>query len=178
MINVLTSDGHRLFEAALFGSFLIASIVLFFECIIYACLVLGYTALTGVATYIIFVPVQVWLLYLTMLYQSISLCWLLFLILMSLIIYYLKRDVWLLVVVTSTIHHSAVYTIFSENRVFGQRWCMLTVFYACVFFPLQCTVGSPAVKKAQCLHKHELLSTTENTVPAAWNISSVVLPVI
>lgn len=65
MINVLTNDGHRLFEAALFGSFLIASIVLFFECIIYACLVLGYTALTGVATYIIFVPVQVCLLYLT-----------------------------------------------------------------------------------------------------------------
>uniref|UniRef100_A0A671TKV7 ATP binding cassette subfamily C member 12 n=1 Tax=Sparus aurata TaxID=8175 RepID=A0A671TKV7_SPAAU len=57
MINVLTNDGHRLFEAALFGSFLIASIVLFFECIIYACLVLGYTALTGVATYIIFVPI-------------------------------------------------------------------------------------------------------------------------
>lgn len=65
MINVLTSDGHRLFEAALFGSFLIASIVLFFECIIYACLVLGYTALTGVATYIIFVPVQIFLAKLT-----------------------------------------------------------------------------------------------------------------
>uniref|UniRef100_A0A671TJS5 ATP binding cassette subfamily C member 12 n=1 Tax=Sparus aurata TaxID=8175 RepID=A0A671TJS5_SPAAU len=65
MINVLTNDGHRLFEAALFGSFLIASIVLFFECIIYACLVLGYTALTGVATYIIFVPVQIFLAKLT-----------------------------------------------------------------------------------------------------------------
>ncbi|KAI3377629.1 hypothetical protein L3Q82_008789, partial [Scortum barcoo] len=58
MINVLTSDGHRLFEAVLFGSFLLSTPVLFIVCIVYACYILGYTALTGVCTYIIFVPIQ------------------------------------------------------------------------------------------------------------------------
>ncbi|XP_022598440.1 multidrug resistance-associated protein 9 [Seriola dumerili] len=59
MINVLTNDGHRLFEAVLFGSFLLSAPVLFVVCIIYACYILGYTALTGVFTYIIFIPIQV-----------------------------------------------------------------------------------------------------------------------
>ncbi|KAL7406371.1 hypothetical protein ABVT39_018840 [Epinephelus coioides] len=61
MITVLTNDGHRLFEAALFGSFVLSSPVVFIVCIIYACYILGYTALTGVATYIIFVPIQFFL---------------------------------------------------------------------------------------------------------------------
>ncbi|CAJ1048484.1 LOW QUALITY PROTEIN: multidrug resistance-associated protein 9-like [Xyrichtys novacula] len=61
MINVLTNDGHKLFEAVLFGSFVLSSPVLFFVCVIYACFVLGYTALTGVCTYIIFIPVQFFL---------------------------------------------------------------------------------------------------------------------
>uniref|UniRef100_A0AAQ5ZWD7 ATP-binding cassette, sub-family C (CFTR/MRP), member 12 n=1 Tax=Amphiprion ocellaris TaxID=80972 RepID=A0AAQ5ZWD7_AMPOC len=47
MINVLTSDGHRLFEAVLFGSFILSTPVLFIVCIVYACYILGYTALTG-----------------------------------------------------------------------------------------------------------------------------------
>ncbi|XP_023809459.1 multidrug resistance-associated protein 9 isoform X1 [Oryzias latipes] len=58
MINVLTNDGHRLFEAVLFGSFTLSSPVLFVACIIYACYILGFTALTGVCIYLIFVPVQ------------------------------------------------------------------------------------------------------------------------
>ncbi|CAG5851555.1 unnamed protein product [Menidia menidia] len=58
MINVLTNDGHRLFEAVLFGSFTLSTPVLFVVCIVYACYVLGYTALTGVCTYILFVPIQ------------------------------------------------------------------------------------------------------------------------
>ncbi|XP_028257744.1 multidrug resistance-associated protein 9 [Parambassis ranga] len=58
MINILTNDGHRLFEAVLFGSFVIATPVLFIVCIVYACYILGYTALTGVGTYLIFVPLQ------------------------------------------------------------------------------------------------------------------------
>ncbi|KAM4743675.1 ATP-binding cassette sub-family C member 12 [Anableps anableps] len=58
MINVLTNDGHRLFEAVLFGSFTLCVPVIFIACIVYACYVLGYTALTGVCTYIIFVPIQ------------------------------------------------------------------------------------------------------------------------
>uniref|UniRef100_A0A8D0A9P8 ATP-binding cassette, sub-family C (CFTR/MRP), member 12 n=1 Tax=Sander lucioperca TaxID=283035 RepID=A0A8D0A9P8_SANLU len=58
IISVLTSDGHKLFEAVLFGSFLIATPVLFIVCTIYACYILGYTALTGVSIYLIFLPVQ------------------------------------------------------------------------------------------------------------------------
>ncbi|XP_020512546.2 ATP-binding cassette sub-family C member 12 isoform X1 [Labrus bergylta] len=61
MINVLTNDGYRLFEAVLFGSFVLSSPVLFFVCVIYACFILGYTALTGVCIYIIFIPVQFFL---------------------------------------------------------------------------------------------------------------------
>lgn len=61
MINVLTNDGHRIFEAILFGSFFLSTPVLLVVCIVYACFVLGYTALTGVLTYLIFVPVQFFL---------------------------------------------------------------------------------------------------------------------
>ncbi|XP_067351135.1 ATP-binding cassette sub-family C member 12 [Channa argus] len=61
MINVLTNDGHRLFDAVLFGSFLLATPVLFIVCIIYACYILGATALTGVFVYIIFVPIQLFM---------------------------------------------------------------------------------------------------------------------
>uniref|UniRef100_A0AAQ5XAY2 ATP-binding cassette, sub-family C (CFTR/MRP), member 12 n=1 Tax=Amphiprion ocellaris TaxID=80972 RepID=A0AAQ5XAY2_AMPOC len=57
MINVLTSDGHRLFEAVLFGSFILSTPVLFIVCIVYACYILGYTALTGVCTYIVFIDI-------------------------------------------------------------------------------------------------------------------------
>lgn len=59
MINVLTNDGHRLFEAVLFGSLLLSTPVLFIVCSIYLCYMLGYTALTGIVTYIIFFPIQV-----------------------------------------------------------------------------------------------------------------------
>ncbi|XP_074522327.1 ATP-binding cassette sub-family C member 12-like [Halichoeres trimaculatus] len=61
MINVLTNDGHRLFEAVLFGSFLLCSPVLLIVSIVYACIILGWTALTGVCTYLIFIPVQFFL---------------------------------------------------------------------------------------------------------------------
>ncbi|KAK2853475.1 hypothetical protein Q5P01_006136 [Channa striata] len=61
MINVLTNDGHRLFEAVLFASFLLSTPVLFIACIIYACYVLGPTALMGVFIYIIFVPIQLFM---------------------------------------------------------------------------------------------------------------------
>ncbi|KAM4597365.1 ATP-binding cassette sub-family C member 12 [Fundulus diaphanus] len=58
MINVLTNDGHRMFEAVLFGSFALCTPVIFIASIVYACHVLGYTALTGVCIYILFVPIQ------------------------------------------------------------------------------------------------------------------------
>ncbi|XP_060767544.1 ATP-binding cassette sub-family C member 12 [Neoarius graeffei] len=58
MINVLTSDGYRMFEAVVFGTFLLCVPFLLVVCIIYSCYILGYTALIGVAIYLIFLPVQ------------------------------------------------------------------------------------------------------------------------
>uniref|UniRef100_A0A674DT05 ATP binding cassette subfamily C member 12 n=1 Tax=Salmo trutta TaxID=8032 RepID=A0A674DT05_SALTR len=58
MINVLTSDGYRMFEAVLFGTFLLCIPVLLTVCIIYACYILGYTALVGVSVYLVFIPIQ------------------------------------------------------------------------------------------------------------------------
>ncbi|XP_077376249.1 ATP-binding cassette sub-family C member 12 isoform X2 [Festucalex cinctus] len=61
IINVLTNDGHKLFDAVLFGSFVLSAPLLFFVCIIYACYILGTTALMGVGTYLVFVPLQFFL---------------------------------------------------------------------------------------------------------------------
>uniref|UniRef100_A0A8B9HQ01 ATP-binding cassette, sub-family C (CFTR/MRP), member 12 n=1 Tax=Astyanax mexicanus TaxID=7994 RepID=A0A8B9HQ01_ASTMX len=47
MINVLTSDGYRMFEAVLFGTFLLCIPVLLIVCIVYSCFILGSTALIG-----------------------------------------------------------------------------------------------------------------------------------
>lgn len=59
MVNVLTNDSYKLFDAVLFGSFLACVPVLFIACVVYACFILGYTALTGVIVYCIFIPLQV-----------------------------------------------------------------------------------------------------------------------
>ncbi|KAI5088763.1 multidrug resistance-associated protein 9, partial [Silurus meridionalis] len=58
MINVLTNDGYRMFEAVLFGTFLLCIPMLLVVCIIYSCYILGYTALIGIITYLIFIPIQ------------------------------------------------------------------------------------------------------------------------
>ncbi|XP_076148996.1 ATP-binding cassette sub-family C member 12-like [Alosa pseudoharengus] len=58
VINVLTADSYRMFEAVVFGSFLFCIPVLLILCISYACYVLGYTALIGVSVYLVFIPVQ------------------------------------------------------------------------------------------------------------------------
>uniref|UniRef100_A0A8C2DWC2 ATP-binding cassette sub-family C member 5 n=1 Tax=Cyprinus carpio TaxID=7962 RepID=A0A8C2DWC2_CYPCA len=58
-INVLTSDGYRMFEAITFGTFLLCVPFLLIICIIYACITLGYTALIGILVYLIFLPIQV-----------------------------------------------------------------------------------------------------------------------
>uniref|UniRef100_A0A8C2ZRL1 ATP binding cassette subfamily C member 12 n=1 Tax=Cyclopterus lumpus TaxID=8103 RepID=A0A8C2ZRL1_CYCLU len=50
---------NKLFDAVLFGSFVVSCPVLFIVCIVYSCYILGYTALTGVSIYLIFIPVQV-----------------------------------------------------------------------------------------------------------------------
>uniref|UniRef100_A0A672PR58 ATP binding cassette subfamily C member 12 n=1 Tax=Sinocyclocheilus grahami TaxID=75366 RepID=A0A672PR58_SINGR len=57
-INVLTSDGYRMFEAIMFGTFLLCVPFLLIICIIYACVILGYTALIGILVYLIFLPIQ------------------------------------------------------------------------------------------------------------------------
>nr|XP_055061801.1 LOW QUALITY PROTEIN: ATP-binding cassette sub-family C member 12 [Misgurnus anguillicaudatus] len=57
-INVLTSDGYRLFESVLYGTFLLCVPVLLIICIIYACVILGYTALIGILVYLVFIPIQ------------------------------------------------------------------------------------------------------------------------
>lgn len=59
MVNILTSDGHKIFEGVVFGGFMVVSPVLFILCIVYACIILGYTALTGVLTYLLFIPIQI-----------------------------------------------------------------------------------------------------------------------
>ncbi|XP_051918403.1 ATP-binding cassette sub-family C member 12 isoform X2 [Hippocampus zosterae] len=59
IINVLTTEGQKLFESAVLGSYALVSPVLLCLCIIYACFILGFTALIGVGTYLVFVPVQI-----------------------------------------------------------------------------------------------------------------------
>lgn len=59
LVNVMTNDCYKLFDAVLFGSFLPCIPLLFVACVVYACFVLGYTALTGVIIYAIFIPLQV-----------------------------------------------------------------------------------------------------------------------
>lgn len=59
VINVLTNDGYRMFEAMLFSSFLLCIPMLLVVGIIYSCYILGYTALIGIVTYLIFIPIQV-----------------------------------------------------------------------------------------------------------------------
>ncbi|KAM7406526.1 hypothetical protein PAMP_000900 [Pampus punctatissimus] len=61
MINLLTNDSYKIFEAALYVSFLLSTPVLFIIGVIYACHILGYTALTGVCVYLVFIPLQFFL---------------------------------------------------------------------------------------------------------------------
>uniref|UniRef100_A0AAQ4QSQ4 ATP-binding cassette, sub-family C (CFTR/MRP), member 12 n=1 Tax=Gasterosteus aculeatus aculeatus TaxID=481459 RepID=A0AAQ4QSQ4_GASAC len=58
VISLLSTDGHKLFEAVVLGSFLLATPVLFVMCAIYSCYVLYYTALAGVFIYAILIPLQ------------------------------------------------------------------------------------------------------------------------
>ncbi|KAL6112764.1 abcc12 [Pungitius sinensis] len=61
MIDVLTTDGHNLFEAAGFGSFILCTPVLIVACAVYSCSVLGYTALAGVCINILVIPLQIFI---------------------------------------------------------------------------------------------------------------------
>ncbi|XP_019731916.1 multidrug resistance-associated protein 9 [Hippocampus comes] len=59
IINVLTTDGQKLFESVVLGSYAVVSPVLLCLCIVYACFILGITALMGVGIYLVFVPMQI-----------------------------------------------------------------------------------------------------------------------
>ncbi|KAM3877094.1 ATP-binding cassette sub-family C member 12 [Diretmus argenteus] len=59
MINVVSSDGHRMFEAMVFVNFLVGMPVLLIACSIYACYILGYTSLIGIFVFFAFVPIQI-----------------------------------------------------------------------------------------------------------------------
>nr|XP_015223849.1 PREDICTED: multidrug resistance-associated protein 9 [Lepisosteus oculatus] len=58
VINVLSNDGYRIFDAIIFCTFILCIPVLLIICIVYACYVLGYTALFGVLVYMVFIPIQ------------------------------------------------------------------------------------------------------------------------
>ncbi|XP_061101234.1 ATP-binding cassette sub-family C member 12-like [Conger conger] len=58
VINVLTSDGYRMFDAVVFGTFILCIPALLIMCIAYSCYILGSTALIGVFVYLIFIPIQ------------------------------------------------------------------------------------------------------------------------
>ncbi|XP_062381432.1 ATP-binding cassette sub-family C member 12-like [Sardina pilchardus] len=59
ILNVLTVDSSRMFEAVVYGSYMLSGVLLaLLLCISYACYILGYTALIGVSIYLGFIPIQ------------------------------------------------------------------------------------------------------------------------
>ncbi|KAI8481948.1 Multidrug resistance-associated protein 5 [Branchiostoma belcheri] len=58
LVNLLSNDGMRLFELTTFGIFVVNTPILFIPGTVYTCFILGPWALVGVATFILFLPVQ------------------------------------------------------------------------------------------------------------------------
>ncbi|XP_042371661.1 ATP-binding cassette sub-family C member 12-like, partial [Plectropomus leopardus] len=58
MVNVLTSDSYRVYEAVLFGPFLLPFPVLLTVCAVYSCYILDHTVLIGFFILILFVVLQ------------------------------------------------------------------------------------------------------------------------
>ncbi|XP_076148802.1 ATP-binding cassette sub-family C member 12-like [Alosa pseudoharengus] len=59
IINVLTVDSYRMFEAVVYGSYMLSGVLLaLLLCISYSCYILGYTALIGISVYLGFIPIQ------------------------------------------------------------------------------------------------------------------------
>ncbi|XP_030060230.1 multidrug resistance-associated protein 9 [Microcaecilia unicolor] len=69
VINLLSNDGHRLFEAAVFCPLVIGAPFLLIMCTVYSCFILGPTALIGVFTYVVFFPVQMFMARLTSIFR-------------------------------------------------------------------------------------------------------------
>ncbi|XP_042637639.1 ATP-binding cassette sub-family C member 12 [Orycteropus afer afer] len=61
VLNILSSDSHSLFEAALFCPLPATIPILMAVCAVYAFFILGPTALIGISVYIIFIPVQMFM---------------------------------------------------------------------------------------------------------------------
>ncbi|XP_038662587.1 multidrug resistance-associated protein 9-like [Scyliorhinus canicula] len=57
-VNLLSTDGQQLFEAALYCPFIFGSPVLLISCTIYSYIILGPTALLGIVAIILLIPVQ------------------------------------------------------------------------------------------------------------------------
>ncbi|XP_062845964.1 ATP-binding cassette sub-family C member 12 [Trichomycterus rosablanca] len=72
LVNLLTADGYRMFEAVLYGAFMLCIPMLLIICIIYSCYILGYTALIGICTYLIFLPVQFYIGLLIRVFRKLS----------------------------------------------------------------------------------------------------------
>ncbi|XP_075392495.1 ATP-binding cassette sub-family C member 12 isoform X3 [Tenrec ecaudatus] len=61
VLNILSNDSHSLFEAALFCPLPATIPILMVVCAVYAFFILGPTALIGIAVYIIFIPIQMFM---------------------------------------------------------------------------------------------------------------------
>ncbi|XP_074067508.1 ATP-binding cassette sub-family C member 12 isoform X3 [Macrotis lagotis] len=61
VINILSSDGHSLFEAALFCPLPATIPVLMAVCSVYAYFILGPTALIGTSVFVLFIPIQMFM---------------------------------------------------------------------------------------------------------------------
>ncbi|XP_076988460.1 ATP-binding cassette sub-family C member 12 isoform X3 [Tamandua tetradactyla] len=61
VLNILSSDSHSLFEAALFCPLPATIPILMAVCAVYAFFILGPTALIGISVYIIFIPIQMFM---------------------------------------------------------------------------------------------------------------------
>ncbi|XP_006035034.1 multidrug resistance-associated protein 9 [Alligator sinensis] len=73
VINILSTDGHRIFEAAVFCPLPITVPILITVCTVYSCLILGPTALIGTFVYIIFIPLQMLTAMLTAMFRRAAL---------------------------------------------------------------------------------------------------------
>ncbi|XP_042072575.1 ATP-binding cassette sub-family C member 12-like isoform X2 [Haplochromis burtoni] len=70
ILNILTNVGHNVFEAVVNGSFVMSTPVLFVTGICYAWNILGYTAIIGVLIYVICIPIEYLLAYLTNVFKT------------------------------------------------------------------------------------------------------------
>lgn len=59
MVNVLTSDSYRVFDAFMLGPVLLSMPLILIMCSVYSCYILDYTALIGYLVFFVFALLQV-----------------------------------------------------------------------------------------------------------------------